>query len=169
VRVTERRGCRFRSVTAQGVDQVDVVALEIGRREHGGPYRRSVEVDHVTTEPRQHALGIRLGEIRGPRAERRSDDLSRCVGEFVDVEDLDADRLRALIQRVLTISSYRERARYFRDVIARARGLDVAADVIEHALRATGGTPSAASPAPTRLAPLSGKPDCQDPAARNVV
>jgi len=90
------------------------------------------------------------------------------VGEFVDVEDLDAERLRALIQRVLTTSSYGERARYFREVIAHARGLDVAADVIEHALGATGGTPSVSTTGRTRLAPLSGEPACQEPAARNV-
>jgi UDP:flavonoid glycosyltransferase YjiC (YdhE family) len=90
------------------------------------------------------------------------------VGEFVAVEDLDADRLRTLIQRVLTISSYGERARYFRDVIAQAHGLDVAADVIEHALGATGGTSSASTRGRTRLAPLSGEPPCQQPAARNV-
>ena len=90
------------------------------------------------------------------------------VGKFVAVEDLDADRLRALIQRVLTISSYGERARYFRDVIAQARGLDVAADVIEHALGATGGAPSASTTGRTRRAPLSGKSACQEPAARNV-
>ena len=90
------------------------------------------------------------------------------MGEFVAVEDLDEDRLRALIQRVLTISSYGERARYFRDMIAQARGLDVAADVIEHALGATGGAPSASTTGRTRRAPLSGKSACQEPAARNV-
>jgi len=90
------------------------------------------------------------------------------VGEFVAVEDLDADRLRALIQRVLTISSYGERARYFRDLIAQARGLDVAADVIEHALGATGGTPSASTSGRVRLVPLSAESAREEPAARNV-
>jgi zeaxanthin glucosyltransferase len=88
------------------------------------------------------------------------------VGEFVDVEDLAAERLRALIQRVLSTSSYRERARYFQEVIAHTRGLDIAADVIEHALGATGSTPSASNP--TRLTPRSGEPACQEPAARKV-
>src|SRR5262249_61049138 len=37
-------------------DEVDVVALEIGWREHRGLYRRSFEVCHVATEPRQDAL-----------------------------------------------------------------------------------------------------------------
>src|SRR5262249_46371389 len=90
------------------------------------------------------------------------------VGEFVPVEDLDADRLRPLIQRVLTISSYGERARSFRDVIAQAHGLDVAADVIEQAPGATGGMPPASTRGRTRLAPLAGEPACQEPAARNV-
>ena len=90
------------------------------------------------------------------------------MGEFVAVEDLDEDRLRALIQRVLTISSYGKRAGYFRYVIAQACGLDVAADVIEHALGATGGTPSASTTGRTPLAPLSDEPACQEPAARNV-
>src|SRR5262245_56533152 len=90
------------------------------------------------------------------------------VGEVVDIEDLDADRLRALIQRVLTVSSYGERARYFRDAIARARGLDVAADVIERALGATANTPSASTPVPTRLAAPSSKPSRRDPTVRNV-
>jgi len=53
-------------------------------------------------------------------------------------------------------------------VIAQARGLDVAADVIEHALGATGGAPSASTTGRTRRAPLSGKSACQEPAARNV-
>ena len=90
------------------------------------------------------------------------------VGEFVPVEDLDAYRLRALIQRVLTISSYGERARYFRDVIEQAHGLDIAADVIEHALGTTGSTSSASTTGRTQRAPLSAESACQEPAARNV-
>jgi MGT family glycosyltransferase len=55
------------------------------------------------------------------------------VGEFVDVEDLTVERLSELIQMVLKNPGYRDRARYFKKVIAKARGLDVAADVIERA------------------------------------
>jgi zeaxanthin glucosyltransferase len=55
------------------------------------------------------------------------------VGEFVEVEDLTVKRLSELIQRVRRDQSYSDKARYFKKVIARARGLDVAADVIERA------------------------------------
>ena len=56
------------------------------------------------------------------------------VGEFVGVDEtLTADRLEALIRKVLGEPGYRERARCFRDVIARANGLDAAADVVEMA------------------------------------
>ena len=58
------------------------------------------------------------------------------VGELVEVDDLTAGGLRELIRKVSENPSYRERACYFRDVIARTRGLDVAADVIEQALGA---------------------------------
>jgi MGT family glycosyltransferase len=56
------------------------------------------------------------------------------VGEFLEVEDLTVDRLHGLIQKVLEEPAYRDKARYFRQVITRARGLDVAADVLEKAL-----------------------------------
>jgi zeaxanthin glucosyltransferase len=36
---------------------------------------------------------------------------------------------------VLTNRSYGERAHYFKEVIAKTRGLDIAADVIEQALQ----------------------------------
>jgi MGT family glycosyltransferase len=55
------------------------------------------------------------------------------VGEFVEVEDLTVVRLSELIQRVRGDQSYYDKARYFQKVIARTRGLDVAADVIERA------------------------------------
>ena len=55
------------------------------------------------------------------------------VGEFLEVEDLTADRLHALVQKVLEEPAYREKARYFRNVITRTRGLDVAAEVLERA------------------------------------
>jgi len=58
------------------------------------------------------------------------------VGEFVEVDDLTAAGLRELIRRVSENPSYRERARYFKEVIAKTRGLDVAADLIERALGA---------------------------------
>ena len=55
------------------------------------------------------------------------------VGEFVEVEDLTVQRLSELIQRVRRDQSYCDKARYFQKVIARTRGLDVAADLIERA------------------------------------
>jgi MGT family glycosyltransferase len=57
------------------------------------------------------------------------------VGEFVDVEDLTVACLSKMIQAVLKNSSYRDKARYFKKVIAETRGLDVAADAIERAFR----------------------------------
>jgi zeaxanthin glucosyltransferase len=68
------------------------------------------------------------------------------VGEFVEVGDLTADRLLELIQRVATNQDYRVRARYFRDVIAKTRGLDVAAEIIEQSLGASQISDPAAKP-----------------------
>ncbi|WP_213806307.1 glycosyltransferase [Granulicella sp. dw_53] len=55
------------------------------------------------------------------------------VGEFFEIQDLTADSLSELIQTVLKNPSYADRARYFQRVIAKTRGLDLAADVIETA------------------------------------
>ena len=55
------------------------------------------------------------------------------VGEFVEVDDLTVKRLSELIQKVRREPKYSDNARYFKKVIARTRGLDVAADVIERA------------------------------------
>ena len=69
------------------------------------------------------------------------------VGEFVEVGDLTAERLSDVIQRVQANPSYRDRARYFRRVIARTHGLDLAADVIEHAVKKNQIVDSARQPA----------------------
>jgi UDP:flavonoid glycosyltransferase YjiC (YdhE family) len=53
------------------------------------------------------------------------------VGEFLEINDLTAEGLSELIERVRKNSSYLEKARYFQGVIAKTHGLDVAADVIE--------------------------------------
>jgi zeaxanthin glucosyltransferase len=58
------------------------------------------------------------------------------VGELIEVDEVNSERLRGLIQKVVESPSYGERARFFKEVIARTRGLDVAADVIERALLA---------------------------------
>lgn len=57
------------------------------------------------------------------------------VGEFIELEDLTVERVQWLIQEVLENPGYREKARWFQKVIARTRGLDMAADVIERAFR----------------------------------
>ena len=57
------------------------------------------------------------------------------VGEFIEFGDLTVERLSELIQTVRRKSSYREKARTFQNLIARRPGLEVAADVIEHALQ----------------------------------
>jgi MGT family glycosyltransferase len=55
------------------------------------------------------------------------------VGEFVNSAELTLERLSELIQKVRTNPSYRMRARYMQKAIARTRGLDVAAQVVEQA------------------------------------
>ena len=55
------------------------------------------------------------------------------VGEFVEMTQLTAERLSALVRQVAANPSYRERARYFQEVIAKTRGLDLAARLIERA------------------------------------
>jgi zeaxanthin glucosyltransferase len=55
------------------------------------------------------------------------------VGEFVEVADLTVDVLKDLIQTVLENPSYRDKALYFREIISKTRGLDVAAAAIERA------------------------------------
>jgi zeaxanthin glucosyltransferase len=57
------------------------------------------------------------------------------VGEFLDLEDLTADRLLQLVQTVLRNPDYRDRARHFQEIIAQTQGLDVAAGIIEQALQ----------------------------------
>jgi MGT family glycosyltransferase len=53
------------------------------------------------------------------------------VGEFVEIDDLTAQRLSELIARVTSNPSYRDKARCFQKVLRKTRGLDVAADIIE--------------------------------------
>jgi len=55
------------------------------------------------------------------------------VGEFMELDELTTERLRGLIEKILQDLSYRERADYFRKLISKTRGLDVAADIIEQA------------------------------------
>ena len=53
------------------------------------------------------------------------------VGEFVEIDDLTAERLSELIAKVTSNPSYRDKARWFQKVLRKTRGLDVAADIIE--------------------------------------
>jgi zeaxanthin glucosyltransferase len=53
------------------------------------------------------------------------------VGEFIEIGSLTTRRLSKLIAKVTTGPSYRDKARWFQRVIAKARGLDRAADIIE--------------------------------------
>ncbi|MBB6147158.1 MGT family glycosyltransferase [Silvibacterium bohemicum] len=53
------------------------------------------------------------------------------VGEFVEVDDLTVEGLSELIDRVRNNPSYRDKALYFQDVIAKTNGPETAADVIE--------------------------------------
>jgi zeaxanthin glucosyltransferase len=56
------------------------------------------------------------------------------VGEFVGMDEkLSTERLIELIRKVMGDRSYRQRANDFKQVIARNRGLDLAADIIERA------------------------------------
>jgi len=72
------------------------------------------------------------------------------VGEFVEIEDLAVERVQGSIQQVLENPRYREKARWFRKVIAQTRGLDVAADVIERAFRLPA-YPQSFRPNPSKL------------------
>jgi zeaxanthin glucosyltransferase len=53
------------------------------------------------------------------------------VGEFVEVGNLTARHLSELIAKVTANRNYRDKARWFQKVIAKARGLDLAADIVE--------------------------------------
>jgi zeaxanthin glucosyltransferase len=57
------------------------------------------------------------------------------VGEFVDIEDVTVENVRGLIEKVMSSPRYREKARWFQNVIAQTRGLDLAAEVIERAFQ----------------------------------
>jgi zeaxanthin glucosyltransferase len=57
------------------------------------------------------------------------------VGEFVEIDDLSEESLRELVLMVMKDPAYRDKARYFQNVIAKTRGLDIAADAIEQAFR----------------------------------
>jgi MGT family glycosyltransferase len=57
------------------------------------------------------------------------------TGEFIEIDELATERLRELIKKVLQDPSYRARADYFQNVMAKTGGLDRAADIVEQALQ----------------------------------
>jgi zeaxanthin glucosyltransferase len=57
------------------------------------------------------------------------------VGEFIEVDDLTQEGLAQSALRVMKTPAYRDKALYFQNVIAKAPGLDIAADEIEQAFR----------------------------------
>ena len=57
------------------------------------------------------------------------------MGEFIEIDDLTAEGLAELVLKVMKNPAYRNKALYFQNVIAKARGLDFAADTIEQAFR----------------------------------
>jgi MGT family glycosyltransferase len=65
------------------------------------------------------------------------------VGEFVPVRSLTRAALTEAVQKVLKHPSYRDKARYFQNVIAETHGLNLAADVIERAFQEGNGFPQA--------------------------
>jgi zeaxanthin glucosyltransferase len=81
------------------------------------------------------------------------------VGEFLEIEDLTVERFRRLTEEVLENPRYREKAQWFQKVIARTRGLEMAADVIERAFHSSqsvnaGGTSQSAPTSDERQALL---------------
>jgi zeaxanthin glucosyltransferase len=64
------------------------------------------------------------------------------VGEFADLNNLSADNLLELIRKALAERRYAERANYFKQVIAKTHGLDIAADVIEQTFQKASGNES---------------------------
>ena len=57
------------------------------------------------------------------------------VGEFIDIENLSVEWLRRLMQQVFENPQYRQKARKFQGAIAQTRGLNLAADLLERALK----------------------------------
>jgi zeaxanthin glucosyltransferase len=65
------------------------------------------------------------------------------VGEFVELGNLTARCLVELIAKVSSNPSYRDKARWFQKILKDARGLDVAADIIERVFGVFGKRPAA--------------------------
>jgi zeaxanthin glucosyltransferase len=61
------------------------------------------------------------------------------VGEFADLNNLSTDNLLELIRSALADRSYAERATYFKQIIAKTHGLDIAADLTEQTFQKASG------------------------------
>jgi zeaxanthin glucosyltransferase len=75
------------------------------------------------------------------------------VGEFIELGDLSKQRLSQLVVEVISNPSYRDKARWFKNVLRKNRGLDVAADIIEQVFGVANkvrGLTSQATPYPER-------------------
>jgi zeaxanthin glucosyltransferase len=59
------------------------------------------------------------------------------VGEFLEIGNLTVDGLEGLIRKVLSTPAYRDKAGYFKNMIADRRGLDLATEAIERAFEQT--------------------------------
>src|SRR5262249_364704 len=59
------------------------------------------------------------------------------TGLVMPLKDLNASRLRLLLDEVLTNSMYRENARFFQERLAEYSGLSVAAELLENAFGLT--------------------------------
>ena len=55
------------------------------------------------------------------------------VGELIEIGNLTAPRLSKLIAKIKGDPSYRNKATWFQKILEETRGLEVAADIIEHA------------------------------------
>lgn len=99
--------------------------------------RAKLCITHAGLNTTLEALGLGVPMVAIPIGYDQPGIASRIayhgVGEFANLDELTTDRLQNLIQRVLMSTRYREKAQHFQQIIAKARGLDIAADVIEQA------------------------------------
>jgi zeaxanthin glucosyltransferase len=58
------------------------------------------------------------------------------AGEFIELEKLNSEQLRMLVQKVLTETSYQENARRLQTAIGKIDGVKKAADIVEQAIAA---------------------------------
>jgi zeaxanthin glucosyltransferase len=64
------------------------------------------------------------------------------VGEFLEIGNLTAGGLKEMVAKVSSNPSYRDKAQWFRRILKKTRGLDVAADIIERVFQVSQGRPA---------------------------